>query len=359
MSEERFSILQKPLDNECKVKQAGQITFAGVILAVTIMVALVIFCYPLVTRRGEGTPKAASAQNCRQMALAGIMYGADYDDTIPVTINGWLCRMQNITDKQKTVNCPAPGTQDFVAKAAGGARTDAWPILLYPYIKSRELFVIPDVEDAHHIWSSDPHATTDKGYDPEGATYRNQDRFPFYGVNYMFLSPLRIPKGYRHRPDAMNYAVAEAHTFTEAIDPSNTIYFVESQRSMDDATRGFFVVNAPGMWKAFATNKDGYVAFSTGGAGSGDWVATNTACADLDVLPCPQHKAWNGYVNMQILHSGDNASFLDGHVRYYKWANLAQGTDYQTAIANSDGSGAQIVDKKKYLWSLDKNHIGL
>src|SRR6185369_11283539 len=116
----------------------------------------------------------------------------------------------------------------------------------------------------------------EKDYDREGATYRNQNRFPFFGVNYMYLSPLRIPKDKRKLPDAVNYAVSEAHGFEEADDPSGTVYFTESQRAPDDATRGFFVVNAPGMWPAFAGNKNGYVAFWSGTAGSGDWVGTTT-----------------------------------------------------------------------------------
>lgn len=343
-------------ENQNKVKEGVQITLAGVLAAVSIVVALTVICYPLL--KGPAYYSVdASTQNCRMVTLAGIMYGGDYDDHIPITINGWLCRMQNIPDKKETVNCPAPGTQLFPAQAAGGERADAWPLLVVSYMRTRTLFVNPSINDAHHVWSSAPHAVTDKGYDPLGATYRNQDRYPFYGLNYMFLSPLRVPKEYRGRHDAMNYAVAESRSFTQAPDPEKTIYAIESQRSMDDSTRGFFVVNAPGMWKTFENNKDGYVAFSSGGAGSGDWVGTETACADLDVLPCPKTGAWNGFTNMTWDKGGDNACFLDGHVKYYKWAALAQGTDYSTAVANSDGSGAQIIDKKKYLWSFDKSRI--
>ena len=177
------------------------------------------------------------------------------------------------------------------------------------------------------------------------------------GMNYMFLSPLRIPAAYRKRANAVNYAVSESHTFISADDPSGTVFFTESQRTPWDNSRGFFVVNAPGMWEAFAKGKNGLVAFWTGTAGSGDWVGTETACADF-VTPCPKpiksaNFVYTGYSD------GCNASFLDGHVKYYKTFALASGTDYGAATAKADGSGARIIDKSKYLWNFDNNYYGL
>ena len=70
----------------------------------------------------------------------------------------------------------------------------------------------------------------------------------------------------------------------------------------------------------------------------------------------------NGFVWMG-LNNGCNASFMDGHVKYYHDVPLAAGTDYATATAGSSGhlrSGAKIIDKKHYLWNLtDKNYYGL
>lgn len=346
-------------------KRAGMTLGEVVLAAAVLMIVFLVIAYPFVANSHSHHHGAASAQNNRQMCLAGIMYGGDYDDTIPITTNGWLCRLQNISDKQLTVNCPAPGTQDLEAKdAAGGPRTDAWPLRFIPYIKSRGLFYDPngrprneEFADQYGIWHSPPHAASDAGYDPEGATYRNQNRFPMYGMNYMFLSPLRIPAAYRKRPNAINYAVSESHKFTDADDPSGTVYFTETQRSLSDIKRGFFVVNAPGMWEAFANGKNGLVAFWSGTAGSGDWVGTNTACADF-VTPCPKPIPSANFIYMGI-NGGCNASFLDGHVKYYKAGALAAGTDYMTATAKADGSGAHIIDKKKYLWNLDNNFYGL
>ena len=165
-------------------------------------------------------------------------------------------------------------------------------------------------------------------------------------MNYMFVSPLRVPKDKRGLSNAVKYAVSESHKFAEADDPSGTVFFTESQHSSTDLTRGFFVVNAPGMWPAFARNKGGYVAFWNGDAGSGDWSGAKATDSTNFV--------YTGY------NKGCNATFLDGHVKYFHAALLAAGTDYTTASPKTDGSGARIIDKKHYLWNLsDKNYYGI
>ncbi len=344
-------------------KRAGLGLGEVILIAAIVMLVFIALFYPVFARPHVTPRRGVSAAHNRQMALAGILYGADYNDALPIITNGWLCRMQNVKDGTPTVNCPAPGTQSYEASdAAGGQRTDAWPILFEPYLKSRGLYVDPGRwPEPHHIFDSPPVAVGDPSYDPEGATYRNQDRFPMYGMNYMFLSPLRVPKSKRGAPIPMNYAVSEGHKFAEADDPSGTVFFTESQRSMSDQTGGFFVVNAPGMWQAFVANKDGYIAFWTGTSGSGDWVGTKTACADYST-PCANPMKSSNFVYLAY-NNGCNASFLDGHVKYYHDMALAAGTDYPTAIAGSrgdPGSGAKIIDKKKYLWNLtDKNFYGL
>jgi prepilin-type processing-associated H-X9-DG protein len=180
-----------------------------------------------------------------------------------------------------------------------------------------------------------------------------------YGFNYIVLAPLRIPTEKRNRPHAINYAVSEPHSFDDAEDPSGTIFYIESKRAMDDTSRGSFVVNAPGMWRPFAENVNGLLAFWGGTLGSGDWVGTKTACA-TEETPCPDPQPSTNFVSTGY-NDGANPTFLDGHVKYMKAAALAAGTDYATAVAGSQGdsgSGARIVNKKEYLWDLNGNYYG-
>lgn len=327
-------------------------TLIELLVVIAIIAILAAILFPVFAQAKRAAKKAASAQNNRQMALANIMYGADYDDTICVMVNGAFRNLKN--------------AQDGALTAYGDQRTDCWPLLLLPYIKSRGLFIDPGRADVNNIFNSPAHASNDPGYVATGATYRNQNRFVMYGVNYMYVSPLLIPASKMSDPTPTDFMAGEAHGFTEADDPAATVFYTESQRGFIptsttdtigvlDTTRGFFGVNAPGLWNVIASSSVPYVVFWTGANGSGDW------CGDVDPTTTGKQKNTNfcyiGY------NEGCNASFLDGHVKYYKDAALAAGTDYlastpQDGGTGAFGGGANIIDKNKYLWNLINNYYG-
>jgi len=327
-------------------------TLIELLVVIAIIAILAAILFPVFAQAKKAAKKAASAQNNRQIALADIMYGADYDDTICVMVNGPYRNLLN--------------ARDGVNTSYGAGRTDAWPLLLIPYIKSRGLFVDPGRADSHSIFSSPAHATNDANYDGLGATYRNQSRFVFYGVNYLFDSPLLIPSNKLADATPTDFMTGEAHTFTEADDPSGTVFYTESQRgfvpttSTDvigqlDTTRGFFGVNAPGLWEVLVPSTVAYVIFWDGTNCSGDW------CGDMNPAVVGRQKNTN-YVYIGY-NDGANATFLDGHVKYLKDAALASGTDYLGSTPQDGGSGyfgggANITDKVHYLWNLTDNYYG-
>src|SRR5256714_9883984 len=304
-------------------------TLIELLVVIAIIAILAAILFPVFAQAKKAAKKAASAQNNRQIALADIMYGGDYDDTICIMINGNYRSLQNYRDGVNT--------------SYGEGRTDGWPLLVIPYIKSRGLFVDPGRADTHNIWSSPAHATIDAGFDKYGASYRNQTRYPFYGVNYLFDSPLLIPASKMSDATPTDFMRGEAHTFTEADDPSGTVFYTESQRGYIptsgtdtigalDTTRGFFGVNAPGLWEVLVSSTVPYVIFWTGTNGSGDWAG------DVDPTTVGRQKETNfTYIGY---NDGCNASFLDGHVKYYHDAALAAGTDYLASTPQDGGSGA-------------------
>ena len=327
-------------------------TLIELLVVIAIIAILAAILFPVFAQAKRAAKKAASSQNNRQMALANVMYGADYDDTICVMVNGPFRNLRNVRDGSLT--------------SYGDQRTDGWPLLLLPYIKSRGLFIDPGRADVNNIFSSPAHATNDAGYKPGEASYRNQNRFGMYGVNYLFDSPLLIPASKMSDTTPTDFMAGEAHTFTEADDPSGTVFYTESDRGYNqtnltdsigvlDTTRGFFGVNAPGLWEVLVPSSMPYVIFWTGTNGSGDW------CGDFDPTTIGRQKNTNfvyiGY------NDGCNASFLDGHVKYYHDAALAAGTDYlastpQDGLSTYFGGGANITDKTKYLWNLTNNYYG-
>jgi len=290
--------------------------------------------------------KISNVPNLKKISAAAIAYGQDFDDHIPILMNGSMRDQVNIPDGQLT--------------RYGHPRTDAWPLILLPYLKDRWLYQDPRRDDTLHLWSRAPHATSEPGYDPYGATYRNQNRFPCFGVNYIFLSPIKVNQ--ENNPTLDTTAISKS--FAQAKDPAHTIFYVVSMRGATpisaahgpgviDNVRGFFVVNAPGMF-GLSSDKYDYNVFMTGADCSGDW------CGNIDPKALGAPPSTN-FAYMEHVLGGNNVSFLDGHVRFMKTPDFAAGTNFLEAVPHGDDmqAGAVITDKKKYLWDLDGDYYGL
>jgi prepilin-type processing-associated H-X9-DG protein len=292
--------------------------------------------------------------NVRKIALAAIHYGDDYDERIPIVINGAWRNLKN--------------TKDGVVTIYGDQRSDLWPLLLLPYVKDRSTYVDPSRPDVHNIFSGPPLASSDPGYDALGATYRNQNQHPFFGLNYLFLSPLEIPSSKMSDTMPTDFAVGEVHRFFQADDPAETVFFAPSTRGrvpqsatdnagVPDLTRGYFGINAPGLWDILVASNSPYLVMWTGANCSGDWCGE-----DIDPTTRGTQTSQNAFYE-DPSSAGNNVAFLDGHVKFSKTVDLAAGTNYLTASPSDGGSGAfgggaTITDKKKYIWNLDDNYYG-
>jgi len=296
----------------------------------------------------------SSADNLKKITQASVHYGDDYDERIPIIINGPYRDLKNIRDGALT--------------QYGEQRSDMWPLLLVPYLKDRTRFVDPTRTDKTHIFSGPPLASSDPGYDMYGATYRNQSRFPFYGVNYAFLSPFLIPASKMTDPTPTDFMAGEVHRFFQAYDPANTVFYAPTFKGrlpqskndhigIGDPNTGYYGANAPGLWNALSASTTPYVEEWTGTDCSADWCGT-----DLDPNT-PGVQTSQSFFYEDPRKAGNNVSFLDGHVRFAKTLDLAAGTDYLTANVTKDpsgtrGGGCVILDKRKYIWNLDDNYYG-
>lgn len=320
-----------------------------VIVAVVCVLSSILFP---VFAQARAAQKKASSDNLKKIIKAAERYSQDYDNFFPIVINGRYRDLRNVDDGQLT--------------EYGEQRSDQWPLLVLPYLKDRTLYIDPERGDHYNIWSGPPLATTDAGYNPLANTWRNQNRFPMYGMNYLFLSPMVIPLSRITDDTPTDYMVGEGHSFSEADDPNKTVFYTESNRGYVpttttdavgtlDSLRGFFGINSPGLWQYFGSSTTPYVAFWTGTACSADWCGT-----DLD--PTTFGKQTNeGFMYKNVPLQGNNVAYVDGHITFRTEAQLADGTDYLTATPNGplDGGGAMITDKRLYLWNLNTNFYGL
>jgi hypothetical protein len=204
-------------------------------------------------------------------------------------------------------------------------RTRPWVENLQPYIKNWQLYVDPTRGDALGIFAG----VTDTGI----TSHRNRNRYPMFGFNYLFLSPW---------PDCVS---SISRSFTQADEPSGTVMFTQSRLFTIETTRGYFMVNAPGMWPIIAPHPTMCIIYD-GSLGSGNWSGANPTA--------PQKITSSTY----MINDGTNVGWLDGSAKFMKDGALAAGTDYGSATRSNASEGATIVDKSRYLWNLDADYFG-
>jgi prepilin-type N-terminal cleavage/methylation domain-containing protein/prepilin-type processing-associated H-X9-DG protein len=289
-------------------------TLIELLVVIAIIAILAAILFPVFSRAKLAAKKTSSLSNIKQICLAGIMYGTDYDDYIHLLMNGPRAN----------------------ARGTAQPRKDTFVWMLQPYIKNLQMMIDPGRGDKLQVYGFGVNAW-----------YGNQNWFPMYGMNYMFLSPMRY--------DFVNGACGgvlngltpgyDPKSFTQGHDPAETVYFVESRLYTLDDWRGYHASNAPGMWDPLARDDSLWCVIWDGNPCSGDWCGSPT-------LPKKVTASTSIFYN-----DGTNTAMLDGHAKYYRDTALAAGTDYTTAVPRGivNGGGAVIIDRNKYIWNLDDN----
>lgn len=270
-------------------------TLIELLVVIAIIAILAAILFPVFAQAKASAKKTASLSNVKQISLAGIMYGADADDYLPLMMNG-------------------PYT--YLVSPTATQRSDSWVYATQPYIKSLQMMIDPTTADGSNIFGSGPFAW-----------YRNQNLFPYYGYNYLFLSPW---------PDC---ARSEGRSATGANEPAETVMFTQSRHPTYSSNLGYFTATAPGMYPIIAPHPTYCI-----------WTGAGWAQKPASTPNTP-------YTAETALRVGDgtNVAWLDGHAKYMKASALAAGTDYGTS---TNPTTTVITDKTKYLWNFDDNYFG-
>lgn len=314
------------------------------LLAVAAVLAVIGAILFLALMSGRRTSKRElSARNCNQVGTASLLYSASYDEMIIPTLNGRNRDLRNVRDGQLT---------EYHEQ-----RTDTWALILVPYLKSRSVLIDPGRGDLDHIYDGPPKAEGDPGFVATGGTYRNQNRDPMYGLNYLFLSPVRIPEKHMTEDIPIDFAQGAPYSLHQAEKPAETVMFTESQNDVGSARRGSWVIDAPGIYQQIARYDKADIVYTGYGPCSASW------CHDIDPEKPGDQKStaqiYTGYEN------GSNVTWMDGHTSYMKDVALAAGTNFPIAVPQDFGvgeelprGGAVIIDKSAYLWNLNGNYYG-
>lgn len=264
-------------------------TLIELLVVIAIIAILAAILFPVFAQAKLAAKKASSLSNQKQITLSAIMYEGDVDDMLPLNVQTYAT---------------------FPYFADGTTPSYFWPHLILPYQKNLQIMVDPGKGDADNIFGSGPYAW-----------WRNQDLFPQYGYNYLFLSPWW----------QCNTSLARSATAANA--PAETVMFTSSQAFSATSNLGYEGVNAPGAYPLVypATNACLWV----GAAGQSNWHA--------DVTP---HVTASTRVK---IYDGAIVGFLDGHTKFMKDGAVAAGTNFGTAT----GDNAVVNDLSKYIWDLD------
>jgi prepilin-type N-terminal cleavage/methylation domain-containing protein len=275
--------------------QKKAFTLIELLVVIAIIAILAAILFPVFAQAKVAAKKASSLSNNKQIALAGLMYSNDSDDGLPMMMNGPWAK---------------------IATYDGTNRFDTWVWSVQPYIKSLQMMKDPMTSDSRDIFGSGPFAW-----------FRNQNIFPYYGLNYLFLSPW------------VDCDHSESKSSAGASEPAGTVFFTQSRHPNYTSQLGYFTATAPGMYPI--------------------------------ILPHPTYCIWTGagwsqkpstsptvpYTAEIALRDGSSTTttFLDGHAKSMKADALAAGTDYGTS---TDPTTTVILDKEKYLWNYDDNYFG-
>ena len=310
-------------------------TLIELLVVIAIIAILAAILFPVFATAKAATKRTASLSNVKQLQLAMLMYGADYDDNM-VLATQYRSFLSNVT------NDPL--------------RSKNWPELTQPYITNYQLFADPTRGDARGIFRGPPRDYDGDGETDSPRTHRNQNYRTMYGYNYLFLSPWAPVPG----SVPLDYCqTSEARSFTQAEDSAATVMIAQSRDFTRNPSLGFYEIQAPGMWPIIAPHLF-YCIWWDGTQGSGNWSRLNLGGDTFRTGKTSYSIESSTYINGTFKADGSNTGFMDGHSKFMKSAALAAGTNYMIVDRNNGGfwvGGAEILDRDPYLWNLDDNYF--
>lgn len=283
-------------------------TLIELLVVIAIIAILAAILFPVFAQAKLSAKKASSLSNLKQIVTASMIYEADYDDMLPLSLSGSWANLGN---------------------ANPSLRSHTWVTILQPYMKSMAMMVDPGVGDTNAEFGTGPFAWS-----------YNQDRHAQYGYNYLFMSPF------------YDCDHGLGRSATAGVRPANTVMFSTSQVFTVSNKVGWYGANPPGAWPITAPAPHACIWYD-GSQGSGNWSGANPAT--------PGPVKITSSTRISPYSEGAIIGWLDGHASYNKDGALAIGTDYGTAVKSNGAEGATITDINKYLWTLDgtTNDLGL
>ncbi|MDR3709258.1 MAG: DUF1559 domain-containing protein [Capsulimonadaceae bacterium] len=291
-------------------------TLIELLVVIAIIAILAAILFPVFATAREKARQTSCASNMKQLGLAFVQYGQDYDEVLP-----------------------------FGTDTSGGAPNGSaigWSPQIYSYVKSVGVYACPDDQFNAGLWET---ATN-------GCSAANAAKM--YAVSYSYNMNI-----------TNNGSTGVQANLSKFSAPAMTILLVEITGCAANPTvqPGHNADNSPCGGNMFSTGNNGYRIFDTTGYGDNAFVQFATGNLGIGQgLAEPYTTAWNGCTTppagfssctgapqtpAQARHSGGaNFVMCDGHVKWMMGASVSAGwqastqTSAQTTTPTFGGNAA-------------------
>lgn len=143
-------------------------TLIELLVVIAIISILAAILFPVFARARENARRTSCLSNLKQIGLGFMMYTQDYDGRYPM--NAWVLEGSSPTTGIVQTDSSMPGYTYMVNFGSSGGRFVTWMDLIYPYVKSKQLFDCPSADPNNKHTSGRPYPSY--GYsDGFGGTY--------------------------------------------------------------------------------------------------------------------------------------------------------------------------------------------
>jgi len=233
-------------------KRHAAFTLIELLVVVAIIAILAAILFPVFAQVREKARQTQCLSNGKQLSLSALQYAQDYDETWPI-VGG---------ENSNTV---------LAGQKSDGTPFNGWSLILQPYIKSRQVFLCPDM----------PHVFQGGG---GCAAFNGQPITNNYSYNYFLGSDNSYNSGDYGTSRDGSYKWDHPRSLSEIAQPSNVVAFLHSNSV---PPYGF------------------------------DWGCTYMTIETPDFI---------NKIRMRTVHQdGDNIAFADGHSKWFQLKDADSG----------------------------------
>jgi prepilin-type N-terminal cleavage/methylation domain-containing protein/prepilin-type processing-associated H-X9-DG protein len=144
-------------------------TLIELLVVIAIIAILASILFPVFARARENARRSSCQSNLKQIGLGMLQYVQDYDEVYPIWIHETPQMSRNYAVQ---TDAAMPGAKFTVNDGGVGGHFVTWMDIIYPYVKSTQLFSCPSsVNTTAPSYTYSSHMSGFRRYIVEGADY--------------------------------------------------------------------------------------------------------------------------------------------------------------------------------------------